>query len=746
MVCTLDSIASDLYGRPEDRKDGNLLMEFTQMEKAWMESSAANEYDPYTCAVKELPFLECLDIAGARTLGGTIANAVNASDVGTADYEENSLAILESVAGIDNRSTILFGAEIECNGKVVGDGVLNSYDVSVLMWYQFKQAPYQILPTDPSVVTTVEGRHDTRFRCDIQESRLDWQLNIGSDYCVNGQSAFALGYEGRRLAALPAPPRSAYLQDAPSRTEWVEAGPSDSAAPSARLGNGIVEPRGNEDRHHHGSHEAHHAHTYEGNPWLPLAEDDHDDDHDDEHHHEEENHHEDKHDATDHVSLAVAHAEHGLARTYQIGTGQFSMAAMDANVTLWASVRGQGCWYKICLPGPLISMELFLLGVWTKQGVPLSMERPPVYNCTSCVPSNAPADRVTIAFKREVPDEDADDCAVVTGGVQQTMAMMGNTATLRQTPASRACPLSVFVWRPSTPGYEFDVNNFPETKNKLEREAEGKTSCHGGVAVLAGSSALDADRGLMQDLTRCGDGSLEPPPPPSPPDYDATCEAADYLTEGMACTPGAVYEPKMRRFDPLEAMSFARSQARANFYPAFLVDAAASRTGASSGVCCLGAYVCVLNATSNSSTCVANVSGSGLTIPPFAPPPMPPPLPPVLPPPSSPPLSPPSLPPPPVVPVQAGSTAIGTAIGIGAPSLLLLGFVFCGMCLFGKNLKTPATCPEQEKCITTKKEPGPSTLAYASMSQKPPAFSFRPVQPNLVARGRKISYSSVPVV
>ena len=39
------------------------------MERLWRDASEEKSYDPYTCAVKALPFLECLDIAGARTLG-----------------------------------------------------------------------------------------------------------------------------------------------------------------------------------------------------------------------------------------------------------------------------------------------------------------------------------------------------------------------------------------------------------------------------------------------------------------------------------------------------------------------------------------------------------------------------------------------------------------------------------------------------------------------------------------------------
>ena len=119
-----------IYGMPEEGPDGNLLMEFTTTERYWEESTQQNSYDPYACSVMQMPFMECLDIAGARTLGSETEYDVSA------DGTDND-AILDMSVDLDPSNTVLFGADVDCSGKTVGDGVANAYDLAVLMWYQF---------------------------------------------------------------------------------------------------------------------------------------------------------------------------------------------------------------------------------------------------------------------------------------------------------------------------------------------------------------------------------------------------------------------------------------------------------------------------------------------------------------------------------------------------------------------------------------------------------------------------------
>jgi len=174
-----------VYGFPDSGSDGNLMMEFTTMERFWRDSTQSNSYDPYTCAVAEMPFLECLDIAGARTLGTESAfDGVQDFDSVTNDDKGNSQAVLNMSVGLNASAVMLFGADVQCNGKTTGDGVTNAYDLAAIMWYQFRFPPYDTLGRVASTVSTVQGRDDTRFRCGNNETRMAWQLDVADDYCV----------------------------------------------------------------------------------------------------------------------------------------------------------------------------------------------------------------------------------------------------------------------------------------------------------------------------------------------------------------------------------------------------------------------------------------------------------------------------------------------------------------------------------------------------------------------------------
>ena len=152
-----------------------------------------DSYDEYTCMVKNEPMYDCLDI-GSANLGGSLSDTTAYNMSGAlGNIESNfyaTLALEESLleSGGMNSSN-LFGADVQCSGKTVGDGAINTFDMSVLMWYQFKFEPYDQLPTDPTVVTTVGGRDGTPLRCNMEgrpeynERRREWQLAIGKDYC-----------------------------------------------------------------------------------------------------------------------------------------------------------------------------------------------------------------------------------------------------------------------------------------------------------------------------------------------------------------------------------------------------------------------------------------------------------------------------------------------------------------------------------------------------------------------------------
>ena len=198
--CTLDFARTTLDGEPEEGKDGNLVTEFVMMERLWQESTLLNTYDPYTCAVKLKPFLECLDIAGPRTLGSANSTVYDPSATSTVGGGNDVLAL---EATLNASSTVYFGAELDCSGKTVGDGVLNAYDLAVIMWYQLGSPPYDSLDRNPSVVPTVQGRDDTQLRCGLGETRTEWLLDVAEDYCVGVGEG-----EGRRRLEEDATPPS----------------------------------------------------------------------------------------------------------------------------------------------------------------------------------------------------------------------------------------------------------------------------------------------------------------------------------------------------------------------------------------------------------------------------------------------------------------------------------------------------------------------------------------------------------
>ena len=85
--------------------------------------------------------------------------------------------------GLNTSSTNFFGGPVLCDGKIAGDGAVNSLDVAVLMWYQFEQPPYDRanLPRTPVDIFTVDGRNDTRNRCGTNVRTSVWHSTVGDN-------------------------------------------------------------------------------------------------------------------------------------------------------------------------------------------------------------------------------------------------------------------------------------------------------------------------------------------------------------------------------------------------------------------------------------------------------------------------------------------------------------------------------------------------------------------------------------
>jgi len=169
-------------------QDGNLVQEFTQMEYISKKIIETDSVDPYACLVESKSFY-CLDIGGYSTLN----NYINSSKY---DLTKSSMFDLNTLHDISNEidnTTNLFGLKDTCNGKIVGDGIINVFDLGVLMYYIFGDAPYNLLDRNPSVINTVNGRRDSSLLCNKNISKADYLKEQRYDIC-SSSNLYSLEY------------------------------------------------------------------------------------------------------------------------------------------------------------------------------------------------------------------------------------------------------------------------------------------------------------------------------------------------------------------------------------------------------------------------------------------------------------------------------------------------------------------------------------------------------------------------
>eukprot|EP00965_Chrysotila_dentata_P036556 1216509-Pleurochrysis_carterae.AAC.1 len=129
--------------------DGNIIGEFRLMERYMLAVVTQQSNDAYVCDVLAKPYLHCLDLS-------SYTNPV-------LDF------LVEDEFGLGINTTIysnmdLFGQGVSCDGKRHGDGMINVFDLIVLLAYMFGRFPS--LPADPSIVSTgLQGRSDVHKRC-----------------------------------------------------------------------------------------------------------------------------------------------------------------------------------------------------------------------------------------------------------------------------------------------------------------------------------------------------------------------------------------------------------------------------------------------------------------------------------------------------------------------------------------------------------------------------------------------------
>ena len=144
----------DLSGKIHYEPDSNIVAEFGQMEKYFENALFAMTPNMFWCSVRAHPQDTCLDIGAPSVLGHSL-NVQKALEV---EREQNTVNLGNIFTGAGDGN--LFG-EAPCGtGELpIGDGVINSIDLTLLLMYQFKVAPYSdALPADPRMVYTVVGR------------------------------------------------------------------------------------------------------------------------------------------------------------------------------------------------------------------------------------------------------------------------------------------------------------------------------------------------------------------------------------------------------------------------------------------------------------------------------------------------------------------------------------------------------------------------------------------------------------
>ena len=211
-ACKLDFLTAEVNGNMIQGTDNNLLLEVVATLQLVDRISETNSYDPYTCKVRESFFYECLDIASPKTLSSSINGSYGIP------ASKTSFTWLSD--GLNTSSIDHFGGAVRCHDKITGDGAVNSLDLTVLLWYQFEQPPYDRskLSRSPAEVSTVEGRHDTSTRCGTNETRGSWQLAVADDYCATAHNATVAS--GRRLGDAQESEQS-YTEMAVEVIEWA---------------------------------------------------------------------------------------------------------------------------------------------------------------------------------------------------------------------------------------------------------------------------------------------------------------------------------------------------------------------------------------------------------------------------------------------------------------------------------------------------------------------------------------------
>ena len=197
MAGTLDFARYDPHnpGEIEMSPDGLLTTEFTLIEHYARLGAEGRHNDDYWCDALTRPALQCLDIGAPSTLGGSL-NVSRATTNGS--RLDNNMLIYHIQETANTTSDDLFGQYDRCHSRLVGDGVIDVFDMATLLSYIFGDWKYRDLAPDPHAVVTTQGRRVTASLCGQGFTRQDYAEQYALDTCVHTDGAVETG--GRRLA------------------------------------------------------------------------------------------------------------------------------------------------------------------------------------------------------------------------------------------------------------------------------------------------------------------------------------------------------------------------------------------------------------------------------------------------------------------------------------------------------------------------------------------------------------------
>ena len=183
------------------------------MERFHRQAIAENSYSAtrhsYACGVQRDPYLACLDLAGPGTFTGDGTSPALDWTIEATDVNYKNVSAVYLIDDLDPGATgrNLFG--IDCSnagGTRHGDGVINSYDIGVLVYTLFQDPPYDQLPasgTNYYTVETVDQRPETQSRCGNNMTRADWQVELlNKSYCPPSLDYTFRRRERRRLSEM----------------------------------------------------------------------------------------------------------------------------------------------------------------------------------------------------------------------------------------------------------------------------------------------------------------------------------------------------------------------------------------------------------------------------------------------------------------------------------------------------------------------------------------------------------------